>query len=523
MEQHSEAILDPLMIAVAEEETRRARTALNASSPLCQLPNELLARILDYARIGPDGEDYGPSTMEWACVMLICTHVYAVAISTPSLWTYILCHYEKATLDMLLVRAGMMPLSLTALLGWLTTAEEWQGPWDNAAKLLGRSRSAILGLNDAYFDDEEGIDTSALIQSLNESAPFLEVLDCSNLRISERFIMSCSFLGGSCQRLVDLAVAGVVLTDTSPEFPVLRSLRLMHAVCGEEHADLRAMLSKMPTLECLWLLDPEFGSNHSDEDEEEASLASLASLAALSSKNYSKINLPFLRTLHLWSRLAVLSSLLSFLPDPSTNFHLHFHPFESSSFWNPDTQSYHIKILDRMRRFWLRTTSQKVLPNGNFRVWPAFPVEDTGSKDELNFSWDDYFFNWGWDRNRDVFEEPYLHYRAFGRISGECAAFGDVETFSGFDVDWTILSLQPYVDLLPSIENIVIGYLTGWENAQPLLDWIQSRHALLLVLSLTTVQWEWKMRQNTLQHGGGAHSFNISTVVPDSDSMEVEG
>jgi hypothetical protein len=521
MDSQSEVILDPLMIATADEETRRVRTAHNATSPLCQLPNELLARILDCARTGPDGEDYGPPTMEWACVMLACSHVYTVAISTPTLWTSIRCDYEKDTIKMMIARAGTTPLFLTAVPGW--DVDGWQGPWDNAAKLLGRARSAVLSLNDAYYNDEESIDISALIRNLNESAPFLEVLDCTKLCIGEKLILSNSFLGGSCPHLVDLAADWMVLADTSPDFPALRSLRLMHAVCGKDYTYLRALLSKLPTLECLWLLDPDDGSDHSDGEDEGA--AELASLAALSSKDYLQISLPNLRTLHLWSSLSVLSSLLSFLPDPSTNFHLHFHPSQSSSFWTSDTQSYHIKILNRIRQFWIRTTGQTSLPNGTFRVWPESPPENTGSEDELNFGWDDRFSNWGWDRDRETFEEPYVHYRTFGRIGGDCAAFGDVKTFIGFEVNWPLLSLQPYIALLPGIENIVIGDLSSWEEAGSLIDCIQSIkwHALRSVDFKDCAEgMETALKYRELQDGGGAPSFNISTVVSNSDSREME-
>jgi hypothetical protein len=78
-------------------------------------------------------------------------------------------------------------------------------------QLLGRARSAVIGLDDSRWhhhkddsdsEDGMGIDSRALIHSFGQGAPFLEVLDCSSMRVHDIRVLSHSFLGASYPRLV---------------------------------------------------------------------------------------------------------------------------------------------------------------------------------------------------------------------------------------------------------------------------------------------------------------------------------
>jgi hypothetical protein len=102
-----------------------AKKRFNHSSPLCTIPNEILGRILLHTqattqprRGAIDAYDFymdhlGPYS-KWKNMMLVCSHIRKIAVSTPELWTHVDLAWPSDCISMVLSRAKTLPLTFSA-------------------------------------------------------------------------------------------------------------------------------------------------------------------------------------------------------------------------------------------------------------------------------------------------------------------------------------------------------------------------------------------------------------------------
>jgi hypothetical protein len=156
-----------------------AKKQLNRSSPLYAIPNETLGRILLYTQVTTqphrrviDAYDFyidhlGPRT-KWNTVMLVCSHIREIAISTPELWTHVDLAWPSDCISMVLSRAMTLPLTFTA---WnvYRGRERSQEDVNLAAACFRRAYAASIDFMDDFGMQE-------IAQVTNQLAPSLSYL-----------------------------------------------------------------------------------------------------------------------------------------------------------------------------------------------------------------------------------------------------------------------------------------------------------------------------------------------------------
>jgi hypothetical protein len=223
-------------IAASKVQLKRAR---NAQAPICQLPIEILVRIITCLQHTGDCWDedrpwrsYYP---RWSRAMLTCAHFRETIVHAPVLWTIL--DYEQASpkwLQLCVERHGDVPLFIHGHSGV---------SWEH----LSRARSAHL----RHLENPT---------SLDFPAPALRVLKASCYSTATVFYITPQLLGGNCTRLVSLKLRGNRFYLSNPlPMPALRYLELSSIHTSYDLLPLLQLLVNAPALQelqvtCLFLL-----------------------------------------------------------------------------------------------------------------------------------------------------------------------------------------------------------------------------------------------------------------------------
>jgi hypothetical protein len=296
-------------LAQAKAHMRTLWTRRNSLTTICRLPEEILLRMLEllvrsrYANL-PDTESvFRPAgwaplpheqTTSWTRVMGVCTYMHAVAISCPSLWSYIdLDHRHSAWTQTCLDRAKPAPLFVHArssLHRWFSTPVQ--------IELLG---SIMARTQDGTFVwGALPVDTTAsnAVQAMFDApAPHLRTLAVSH-STSAVFVLSSKFLGGAPAMLTRLALEGVALSADPPTLPALIHLQVERMYVDDEIERLLLLIERAPELRTL-------------------RIGRIQHLSVFSG-GLRRISLPKLATFTLATQHDVVAALLTALPASSS-------------------------------------------------------------------------------------------------------------------------------------------------------------------------------------------------------------
>jgi hypothetical protein len=216
---------------------------------------ELLVRSR-YANL-PDTESvFGPAgwaplpdeqTTSWTRVMGVCTYIYAVAISCPSLWSYIdLDHKHSAWTQTCLNRASPAPLVVHArssLHRWVSTPGQ--------IELLGSIMARTQDGSFVWGAMPNTIASYIAVQAIFDApAPHLRTLAVSHIN-SGVFELSSRFLGGAPVMLTRLALEAVTLSADPPTLPALIHLQVERIYVDDEIERLVLLVERAPELRTL--------------------------------------------------------------------------------------------------------------------------------------------------------------------------------------------------------------------------------------------------------------------------------
>jgi hypothetical protein len=109
---------------------------------------------------------------------------------------------------------------------------------------LGHAKAAYLIIH---------CENSKLVSSLDKHIPGLYSMQ---LRFMDRFAMTCGFLGGSCEHLVRLSLANVLIQDLPP-FPALSRLHLYEPTFNSRQDLWTILLLRTPRLKVLNISNPD--------------------------------------------------------------------------------------------------------------------------------------------------------------------------------------------------------------------------------------------------------------------------
>jgi hypothetical protein len=248
--------LDEQIVAL-ERQLRDLKFRRNALMPLCSLPPETLARVLQFAQISsgyitsvidPD-ENLNP---EWLNYMLICKHIRDVALATPALWTFIKCQTTKSLGEwrpLCVERARDYPLEISGRDHHLNT---YMVP----AEKIASSYLARAGRLHVLTHSEKP--PFGYKEVLAAPLPILRDLrwDLLSLKLDPRALKEVS------KSLRYLALRYITYDDiweNSDDIPTFPELLFLHLDIGEEQQDQRlymALITHMPHIEGLAITAP---------------------------------------------------------------------------------------------------------------------------------------------------------------------------------------------------------------------------------------------------------------------------
>jgi hypothetical protein len=249
-------------LAQAKTHMRALWTRRNSLTTIFRLPEEILLRVLEllvrsrYANL-PDTESvFRPAgwaplpheqTTSWTRVMGVCTYMHAVAISCPSLWSYIdLDHRHSAWTQTCLDRAKPAPLFVHArssLHRWFSTPVQIE----LLGSIMARTQDGTFVWGALPVDTT----TSNAVQAMFDApAPHLRTLAVSH-STSAVFVLSSKFLGGAPAMLTRLALEGVALSADPPTLPALIHLQVERMYVDDEIERLLLLTERAPELRTL--------------------------------------------------------------------------------------------------------------------------------------------------------------------------------------------------------------------------------------------------------------------------------
>jgi hypothetical protein len=237
--------------------TKRMRNNLTS---LCRLPNEILGRILLYVQSFANSlhklqnshhdrvHDFSHSR-EWQQVLLCCSHIYHVSMSTPRLWTYIDASWPLQRISQLASRSGILPLTIQ--LG--KALADCRGNQAVVKGCFQRSHAANISLLGVESAEHE-----AIKKIMNQQALYLSSL---HLNLDQREDGSFLDLLQLYPRLIELFIMQGTLRRPIP----IQALRLSRLHLHHVHMDrclrpLTDMLQRMPVLTEL-LFDQVYQTN----------------------------------------------------------------------------------------------------------------------------------------------------------------------------------------------------------------------------------------------------------------------
>jgi hypothetical protein len=291
-------------LAQAETHMRALQTRRNALTPLCRLPEDILLHvlvllirsrhadvpdILSKAKPLSTASATSDQTTSWTQVMGVCTHLRAVTISCPLLWSYIDLDQKHPTwMQMRLERARHAPLVVNAR----SNLNAWLGsPLELLGTILSRANYVCFFLQDAQ--PVEAVVVNAIF---NAPAPHLCELVLAH-PTGIVFELSPQFLGGTTAKLTRLVLQGVMLSRNLPFLPALIHLDVHLLILQGELKRLVLLLERAPELQTLHI-----GRLHH----------------ALDNGGMRPIALPKLLTLTIAAHYQALVALLPMLPIPGS-------------------------------------------------------------------------------------------------------------------------------------------------------------------------------------------------------------
>jgi hypothetical protein len=235
----------------------------NRFTPLCRIPNELLARILAQTQLSPPQLESVYSTSlynfafheGWWKVTLVCNHVYQIAMFSPELWAYVSTNWPIALISTYLTRSGSGSLILH-LATRSYRAYELDARWDKIVALGGArfarphalnvapgsmSHLAVQGMQEVMHGSQPNSHLAILHLNLNSSnIYFVEMLSwypaLIELSIADAFVK------------VDAPTNVAARTTPTPILPLLTRLHLERMKGGESLRSLFELLQNTPCL-----------------------------------------------------------------------------------------------------------------------------------------------------------------------------------------------------------------------------------------------------------------------------------
>jgi hypothetical protein len=306
-------------LAQAETHMRALQTQRNALTLLCRLPEDVLIHVLvllirsghadvpevmSKARPLSTESATSEQTRSWTQVMGVCTHLRAVTVSCPLLWSYIdLDQNHPAWMQTRLERARRSPLVVNAR----SNLNAWLGsPLELLGTILSRANNVCFFLQDA-----QPVEAVVLNAVLNAPAPHLCGLVLAH-PTGIVFQLSPQFLGGTTVKLTRLVLQGVMLSRDLPFLPALIHLDVHLLILQGELKRLLLLLERAPELVTLHI-----GTLHQAFDYGGMRPIALPKLSTLTIATHHRALvalLPILPTPHNWEVLP--SSWEGRPPDP---------------------------------------------------------------------------------------------------------------------------------------------------------------------------------------------------------------
>jgi hypothetical protein len=320
-------------IATVERQLADLKAHRNNLVPFCQLPEEILAHVLYFAQVAPEGKKRHAVPTPWInfdCRWVeytrICRRMREVALGTPSLWTFIECRSRKKPgkwAELCAERARNCLLEISGP-GYHVT--------DN---LFPKERVADIYVERArmmHFFPDEAVGGTAFYKAYEEilSAPLpvIQVLHC-NMDFNT---LPSRFLGGGSPSLTYLSLLRVCLgnTDCAPEFPALRYLEieLGYTLTSGGAEQFVLMLMNALSLETLVI------HTHHRLDDSDCN----------ANKSFASIPLPKLRTLHMDGVYEDMSLLVRIIPTPRKDLSIDF-DFDKGWIGELDPDAYYNYLL----------------------------------------------------------------------------------------------------------------------------------------------------------------------------------
>lgn len=339
-------------IKTLEKELYGLRSHHNRLIPLCVLPTELLVHIIRMLQFQNDDtashftRSLGSYDARWTRVMLTCTHIRAISVGTPTLWSFIECHVDRTWERLCLERCGDSPLQLVVANLHGQTSAGLTNVIDSVRTLFPRCRSARFTLTTMEAHPK-------VMEILDQLAPRLTELhlvghdDCPALKLT------ANLLDGHCSALRSLVLLNIASAVDPPHLPWLQNLAYGtgHILTPADLQNFVRLLRRVPALRDLSLV--------------------------VASKCYESVNLqdvviegslelPCLRSLHIVDCTERVGAFLRFLPRPSDAMHIHIAqlPQVDQDIWSPPGNAHHAAIFTAALYFYKDKAGSDDLPSG---------------------------------------------------------------------------------------------------------------------------------------------------------------
>jgi hypothetical protein len=237
-----------------EAAMRAAATRRNALTPFCRLPLDVLEHLLhimvrDWNPVFelPLAEAFGSQArppLGTGCmpVLQICTHMRALALASPYLWSYVDVNHSKPWITICRERAGPLPL-------FISCYSEFPLVTTDAIALMNQARE-IYFCPPVYPHEFSG--TNALRgNAITSSVASFTLLH--TIREECSFVVRVRFLSHMTQSLTRLVLQTVVIPSLT-SMPQLVELGLKGVFFDEAHG-LRMLVNGAPSLRDVHLHD----------------------------------------------------------------------------------------------------------------------------------------------------------------------------------------------------------------------------------------------------------------------------
>jgi hypothetical protein len=313
-----------------EAATRAAATRRNALTPFCRLPLDVLEHLLrimirDWNPVFelPLAEAFGSQArppLGTGCMPMlqICTHMRALALASPYLWSYVDVNHSKPWITICRERAGPLPL-------FISCYSEFPLVITDAIALMNQARE-IYFCPPVYpheFSDTNALRGNAITSSIISFTLLNTIIDDDSFLVRVRFL---SHMAQSLTRLVLQAVFIPTLTS----MPQLVELGLKGVLFDEAHG-LRMLVNGAPSLRDVHLHDVWV-----EED---------------GASNYPAH--PSLESLRIEGSLPRVGGLFCVLPTPARNLVLHI--------LNRDSNARRLEHVDDLERETFRRAADTVI------------------------------------------------------------------------------------------------------------------------------------------------------------------